>query len=227
MGDRVRSFSLHQKLHEKVHAVADSKFFHLCLLLSIFLSCALLGRAQDSPGRFEAGGNVTFMKTTLGGNFGPGLEGDFNFGRHFSLDGAYNWLPANSPVIGSGHMMQGLFGGKVGTRTQRFGFFGKVRPGFVSIGNVLRQQTVNLTVPLSPVIFTRFSRLTERALDYGGVFEYYPGRHWALRYDAGDTVLFEEAPQLTIISPVPLPIRLPSNRTTHHFQFSTGLHYRF
>jgi hypothetical protein len=223
MKDQIRGVSLHPKFY----SVVKSKFTHLCLLLIILLCCALLAKAQVSPGRFEAGGNITIIRTDLGGNFGPGLEGDLNLGRHFALDGTYNWLPANRPVLGSGHMMQGFFGGKVGTRTQRFGFFGKVRPGFVSIGDTLRQQIVDFTNPLAPTNFTRFSRLTERALDYGGVFEYYPGRHWALRYDAGDTVLFEEAPQITIISPFPLGLRFPSNRTTHHFQFSTSLHYRF
>lgn len=191
----------------------------LVIVFSLF--CATPSVAQDSPGRFEVGGNFTALRANEAGNFGPGLEGDFNFGRHFALDGAFNWLPA-SPYS---HVIEGLFGGKVGTRTEHFGFFGKVRPGFVSRANVLRQEVINLGPPFSvPII--RFGRLTERALDFGGVLEYYPGRHWALRYDFGDTVIFGEAPQITFIGTTP-GLNLFPGSTTHNFQFSTSVHYRF
>ena len=220
MGDRIPGFSLHHKFH----APAKSKFSHLNLLFIIVLCCALAAKAQDSPGRFEAGGNLTVLKTSVGANFGPGLEGDFNFGRHFALDAALSWMPADRP----GHLTQGLFGAKVGTRTQHFGFFGKIRPGFVSIGDTFRQETLVFTGALA-MPSVRFARLTERAVDLGGVFEYYPARHWALRYDLGDTVIFEEEPTFTLIN-APFALNGPRtipNHTRNRFQFSTGLHYRF
>src|SRR5262249_19513400 len=147
-------------------------------------------------------------------NFGPGLEGGVNFGRHFALDGAFNWLPAGS----RDHTIQGLFGGKVGTRTEHFGVFGKVRPGFVTRDNQFRE-----FIEIAP-ISVRFARLTERAIDFGGVLEYYPAKHWALRYDFGDTVVFQEG--VKVVAPPPL-ISGSFDRTTNNFQFSTGLHYRF
>ena len=180
--------------------------------------------AQDSPGRFEVGGNFTAARFGVG-EFGPGVEGDFNFGRHFALDGAYSWLPS-SPT----HVMAGLFGAKVGTRTQHFGFFGKARPGFISIGNTVRAETIIFNpVPPLALASIRFGRLTERALDLGGVMEYYPARHWALRWDAGDTLVFREhGPTITIIGLpiVQIPLLSPSG-INNNFQFSTGVHYRF
>ena len=171
------------------------------------------------------GGNFTAVRLGVG-QFGPGIEGDFNFGRHFALDGAYSWLPT-----GSTHAMTGLFGAKVGTRTQHFGFFGKVRPGFISFGNTLRAETINFAPgPTLPIVSFRFGRLTERALDLGGVMEYYPARHWALRWDMGDTLLFRErgTPSITIIGLPIVPPSLPfSSGITSNFQFSTGVHYRF
>jgi hypothetical protein len=196
-------------------------FRAVAVFLVVFTSFSTPVLAQDSPGRFEVGGNFTAVRLGIG-EFGPGIEGDVNFGRHFALDGAYSWLPTSST-----HVMTGLFGAKVGTRTQRFGFFGKVRPGFISLGNTLRAETIIL-VPGLPAVSTRFGRLTERALDLGGVMEYYPAWHWALRWDAGDTLVFrEQGPTITIIGlPIPTSFPAPSGITSN-FQFSTGVHYRF
>jgi hypothetical protein len=69
--------------------------------------------------------------------------------------------------------------------------------------------------------------LTERVIDFGGVFEYYPAKHWALRYDLGDTVIFEEELRFVVVnSPLPSP-KSSLNQTGNRFQFSTSLHYRF
>jgi hypothetical protein len=198
-------------------------FRAVAVFIVVFTSLPTPVFAQDSPGRFEVGGNFTAVRFGAG-EFGPGIEGDLNFGRHFALDGAYSWLPTIST-----HVMTGLFGAKVGTRTQHFGFFGKVRPGFISIGNTLRAETIILVPTALPATTNRFGRLTERALDLGGVMEYYPARHWALRWDAGNTLLFREpGTKITIIGlPIAVdPLRIPSG-ITNNFQFSTGVHYRF
>lgn len=209
--------------------VSTARYFmrrRMLPLIILCLSVAIDAMTQDSPGRFEAGGNFTALHTDSGASFGPGVEGAFNFGRHFSLDAAFNWMPTN-PEYNPGHVLQGLFGGKVGTRTKHFGFFGKVRPGFVSFANALRQETISLGPPASGSI--RFARLTERAIDFGGVIEYYPAKHWALRYDFGDTVIFGEAAQISFIGSLPgtsFATSIPG-RNTNNFQFSTGVHYRF
>ena len=103
------------------------------------------------------------------------------------------WFPKNT--IGN-NAMTGLFGVKAGTRFQHFGLFAKVRPGFLTFDNALREETILVTPgPLFPIGFypsLRFGRLTQPALDLGGVAEYYPARHWAFRWDMGDTLVFQE-----------------------------------
>ena len=194
--------------------------FHLACVFVLLVGLASPGRAQDSPGRFEAGGSFTVIQSSGagGGPFGPGIEGSVNFGRHIALDGALNWLPERFSLASGGRIVQGLVGAKVGTRFQHFGFFAKVRPGFITTGSALR----SVTFDPNQFIFTqRFARLTERALDLGGVVEYYPAKRWSLRYDAGDTMLFEDLPTFNN------PVRDFGTYRSNHFQFSTSVRYRF
>jgi hypothetical protein len=203
--------------------------------IAFLLLCSTFTFAQDSPGRFELGGNLTaihFFDTSKIGlgvsTIGPGVEGDFNLGRHLAVDGAFTWMPGSFP---RGNTIIGLFGVKAGTRTQRFGFFGKVRPGFITFSNVVRDDTLTFGNGFIPNTTLRLASLTQRALDLGGVIEYYPARHWAFRWDFGDTLLFQEAgPTLTLINvgtpPANQVISTPG-RTSNNFQFSTGVHYRF
>jgi hypothetical protein len=196
----------------------------LAIVWIFFFSVSAL--AQDSPGRFEVGGNFTAQRFGRAAFFGPGVDGDLNFGRHIALDGSYSWLPS-SPT----HLMTGLFGAKVGIRTEHFGFFGKVRPGFVSFGNVERSATEIIGPGLTSSVSLRFARQTEKALDFGGVLEYYPSRHWALRWDVGDLVAFQEpSPIVTIIIngvPTTRTFGAFPPGTLNNFQFNTGIHYRF
>ena len=200
--------------------------YAIAQVASLLLCFSTLAIAQDSPGRFEVGGSFTAIRNPfLPSNLGPGIEGDFNIGRHFALDAAVSWLPSTTRV---GQTVVGLFGAKVGTRTDHFGFFAKVRPGFFTTDNELRSSTFSFP----PAVFVeRFDRLTQRALDLGGVVEYYPSRHWALRWDAGDILFFEEKgaiftdviPDLNVNTSFP---QTPA-RTSNHFQFSASVHYRF
>ena len=123
------------------------------------------------------------------------------------------------PSTPQGRGIEGLFGLKAGIRRERFGFFGKARPGFISQGNQLRQ----VIVGSSTVV--RSGRLTEPALDLGGVFEYYPAQHWVLRSDFGDTLIFGQGTQFNVLAPT--PVSFTTGATTHNFQFSTGVRYRF
>lgn len=184
--------------------------------------------AQDKPGRFEIGANLTAIRNfELSSEVGLGTEGDFNFTQHFALDAAMDWLPSNTF---EGKTLVGLFGLKAGKRFNHFGLFGKVRPGFITIDNQLRGVVIDVSNPAS--FSDRFGRLTQPALDLGGVAEYYPAKHWAFRWDVGDTLLFEErGPVINVIAPPGFPpfvVSPPSpGHTINQFQFSTGVHYRF
>lgn len=195
--------------------------------LSLITVAPGVASAQDSPPRFEAGGSFTAMR--VGPEvFGPGAEGDVNFGRHIAFDAAYSWSPTPTPQ----HVMTALFGVKAGTRMQRFGFFGKVRPGLISFGNSVREVTeIFGSGGVLPTANLRLARLNQKALDLGGVLEYYPARHWALRWDAGDLMVFgEQGVLFTAVGNVPPGfVFFPPapGRTTHNFMFSTAVHYRF
>lgn len=204
------------------------------VVISSILLLSVLAAAQDSPGRFETGAAFSTLHMPGIATLGPAVEGDINFGRHIALDGAFSWLPTSSRGRSA---MTGFFGAKVGKRTERFGFFGKARPGFLSFDNAFRGETTILTPAqsgagsVSSISSFRFGRLTQRALDLGGVAEYYPARYWAFRWDIGDMLLFpDNGPTFTFIgigTPAPPPIIERSPGATHHFQLSTGIHYRF
>ncbi len=184
-----------------------------------FTACAV---AQDPPGRFEAGANLTAMHNVFApADVGPGIDGDINFGRHIALDGSFSWLP-HRPA----QTFSGFFGAKIGTRSEHFGFFGKVRPGFITFTNMFRGFTFNQDTFQGT---SRLARLTQKGLDLGTVVEYYPASHWTMRWDLGDTLMFQEGrvPNTTIIGGVATTQIIGSNQTTNHFAFSTAIHYRF
>jgi hypothetical protein len=72
----------------------------------------------------------------------------------------------------------GIKGGK---RWDRFGVFGKVRPGLASYSAVIKQA--------SPTLSFQPGRRTDPSLDVGGVLEFYVSRKMLLRYDFGDTII--------------------------------------
>jgi hypothetical protein len=206
----------------------------LIRLLTSIVFVSALAAAQDSPGRFEAGTAFSTLHMPSIAALGPALEGDVNFGRHFALDGAASWFPNSTRGKSAA---TGFFGAKAGMRTQRFGFFGKARPGFMTFDNAFRGETIILTPApngigsIGTASSFRFGRLTQRALDLGGVAEYYPARHWAFRWDLGDMLLFQDkGATITFIgvgTPSPPVLIERSPGITQHFQFSTGIHYRF
>jgi hypothetical protein len=189
------------------------------LTITVLLACSSLARAQDPPGHFELGGSITTVRN-FPGNVGVGIEADFNLGRYFAVDAALDWLPTRNAI---GNSVIGLFGAKVGTRKQHFGYFAKVRPGVLTIDNVFREAFISPSL-----LFTRSDRLTERVLDLGGVAEYYPARHWALRWDLSDMLIFQDpGPTFTDIVPGQGFVTTTPSKVTNNFRFSSGLQYRF
>jgi hypothetical protein len=140
---------------------------------------------------------------------GVGGRVTFNLSDNIGIEGELNFFPQKRsdsltafPLFIDSTRTQGLFGVKTGMRSEKFGIFGKLRPGFVRFG-----ESDALAVSQS---FTQF------ALDFGGVFEIYPSRSVALRFDIGDTV-----------------IRFGSNFTggdafyQNNLQISSGVAFRF
>lgn len=191
----------------------------IVILIAFCFASSIQSMSQTSPTpRFEVGGGITGIRNIFIADVGPTVEGDVNFGSHVAFDAAFQWMPASFSQT-----VNGFFGAKVGTRMEHFGFFGKVRPGFISTSDTLRGSTFNPDTGQESV---RFGRLTEKALDAGGVIEYYPATHWLMRWDLGDTVLFEQPTVFSVTGTNPSSLSV-SRGTTNHLQFSAGVHYRF
>jgi len=137
---------------------------------------------------------------------GVGGRVTFNLSDNIGIEGELNFFPqkrSNSlsvnPLFIDSTRTQGLFGVKTGIRSDGVGIFGKIRPGFVHFGQG------------TPLPGFSSSGATEFALDLGGVFEVYPSRSVALRFDLGDTI-----------------IRFGGlGFTSHNLQFTTGVAFRF
>jgi hypothetical protein len=177
------------------------------------------GDSTSEAPRFELGVAFSGIHLSENSNFGVGARAVYNFNSSFALEGEGNFF-LNNPapgILSGGRAVQGLFGPKIGLRTETVGIFGRVRPGFITFSNTFQGINFNPTVPSAFTIET--GRLTEPALDLGTVIEIYPSRHWAWRTDLGDTMIFYRSSSF-------FGITLPGS-TQNNFQFSTGFQYRF
>jgi hypothetical protein len=172
-----------------------------------------------------SGENRPLTETGLGGRF------TFNLSDAVGLESEINYFPTADFIAtgAGGRILQGQFGVKAGKRFNRFGFFGKARPGFMSFGDSLKLVgTRPFTFDGREILFGIFKngRRTFFSADLGGVFELYPSRRLMLRFDAGDTIIRYGRRHIeTIFLSTPIAQRLPETR--HNFQFSTGFGIRF
>lgn len=177
------------------------------------------GDSNSETPHFELGIAFSGIHLSENSNFGVGARAVYNFNSSFALEGEGNFF-LNNPapgILSGGRAIEGLFGPKIGLRTETVGIFGKVRPGFITFSNTAQGITFNPTVPFAFTIET--GRLTEPALDLGTVIEIYPSRHWAWRTDLGDTMIFYRSSSF-------FGVTLPAT-TKNNFQFGTGFQYRF
>lgn len=211
------------------------------VLAIIFLLAGSRQVAQaqsDELQKFEIGAHFTSL--SLNKSFEtdtePGVGGrlTFNLTRSLAIEAEGNIFPIDKRpgFRDGGRSIQGLFGVKLGKRYQRFGIFGKARPGFISYSKALFElipttPTVDVNVPL----LTRSERLTHFALDLGGVLEFYPSRRIFTRIDVGDTIIRLGETRLNALTVddnqfITIPYTVPGE-TVHNFQFSAGVGFRF
>lgn len=187
----------------------------LCLLL-----LSPLGWGQELPARFEVGPLFTYLRVP----FSPPINDQnqvalggrlsWNFSKHFGLDGEMDASPVRTPNLTTayqgGHLLQSFFGIKAGKRWDRFGMFGKFRPGLSSYSRVITS--------ISQSSF-QFGRRTDPACDVGVITEFYVSRRILLRYDFGDTIIHYNSGSVGGI-----PVQ---SATKNNWQFSTSLAFRF
>jgi hypothetical protein len=190
------------------------KMFFLVLAAAAFLLMVPAQNAQaqgqsETP-KVEIGAHYTFLRLRDfdTNDNGIGTRVTFNLADSFGIEGELNFFPQgriNFATLASANSRrtQGLFGVKYGMRSEKAGIYGKFRPGFMRFSEGDSIPGVS-------------SSRTEFAFDFGGVFELYPTRHVALRFDVGDTVIRFSNPAI-----VTQPIY------TNNLQIGTGIAFRF
>lgn len=194
----------------------------------------------DEFQKFEVGAQFSSLSINKGGETRtePGFGGRFTYNvtDNFALEAEGNFFPKNDRFIAfrtGGRAVEGLFGLKIGKRYKRFGIFAKARPGFISFSQGIGEFILTgTTTDPSSAFDVRIKRLTHFAADIGGVLEFYPSRRVFTRLDLGDTIIHYGQTTVTTfgLTPggtvTPFPITIPSE-TTHNFQFSAGVGFRF
>jgi hypothetical protein len=167
------------------------------LMLLVCLAAARPVHAQDR--RLEVGGQLATLTLSDSDTTNAG------FGGRVSYD-LTNWLAAEAEMnlFGSDSFetraaafpdfrltynrrrVDGFFGPKVGWRGERFGLFGKVRPGFARLSDKgLRCEGE----PCTRMLLARPLYRSEFALDVGAVVEFYPTARTVTRVDLGSTMI--------------------------------------
>src|SRR5215217_6551181 len=198
----------------------------LVSLLLTVITFASIAVAQSKKEKVEIGVQSTsltlvhpdfpFDDTQAG--IGGGLA--YNFNRSIAAEAEINFFPQKQFVLrADGNAIQAQFGVKVGKRFEKFGVFGKVRPGFLSVDRV------GSFIPGSQGDFT-IERRAFFTIDAGGVLELYPSRRTVVRFDGGDTVIRHPARfgQINFLDPTVELIR-PA-KFNHNFQFTAGVAFR-
>ncbi len=152
----------------------------------------------------------------------------YNITPNFALEAQGDFYPKNNFLINNGRAggrtLQGQAGVKAGKRFEKFGIFAKARPGIVSFSKTIKVDGFNPTFGF-PIF--RQERKNYFSMDIGGVLEFYPSPRIVTRFDGGDTMIRFRATDLpTSFFPTVEFFHVPGE-TTHNFQFSAGVGYRF
>ena len=186
-------------------------FFVLAAAALLLMVPAQNAQAQSETPKVEIGVHYTLLRFRDFSVTDSGVGGrvTYNIADNIGLEGELNFFPQKrstsltSPFLFiDSTRTQGLFGVKTGLRSEKAGIFGKFRPGFVRFGES--------GVGIPGQSFTQF------AFDFGGVFELYPTRSVALRFDVGDTVIRFSNPSL-----------VTDTVYSNNLQISTGVAFRF
>jgi len=188
--------------------------FCVLLLLTLVLHGSVIAQSEES--KIEVGAQFSVIGKGAGGaatDVGGGGRLTFNLTKYLALEGELNYFP--SAGFNNVRSFQGQFGVKSGLRFDRFGVFGKVRPGFIDTKYDFRTFCLSSPCPpgalciTPPCFFSSFTVAnTDLSLDVGSVVEFYPSKLVTVRFDVGDTVV---------------------NRTfaTHNLQIGAGVGFRF
>lgn len=160
----------------------------------------------------------------------PGFGGrlTYNVTPSFALEAQGDFFPRDAQLFNGGRAggraLQAQTGVKVGKRFERFGIFGKARPGVVSFSRTITFDGFDNSFGF-PIPRFHFERRTYFSMDLGGVLEFYPSRRIVTRFDGGDTMIRYRRAEIPF-GFSPNTNVLPSE-TIHSFEFSAGVGFRF
>jgi hypothetical protein len=188
-------------------------------------------QATDAP-KVEVG--VQFSSLTMNesrSSSEPGVGGrvTYNLTDSVALEAQFDLFPDGNRFRGlrnGGRIAQGLFGVKAGKRFEKFGIFGKARPGFTSF-SAGREELVLVSPPPNTVLGFEPHRETHFSTDIGAVLEFYPTRRIVTRFDAGDTIIRYGETTGTFFTGTGTQTFPIPGETRHNFQFSAGIGFRF
>ena len=207
----------------------------VAVFVILFAQSQAFSQSDELP-KFEVAAEFTTLeREAFDSRTEPGFGGRFtyNLNRVFSLETAGYFFPKRcNSCRNDGRVTEVLGGVKVGKRFDNWGIFAKARPGVVSFS----EGEFNILQPppsvFDPIEFER-NRLTNFAIDLGGVIEFYPSKHLVTRFDAGDTIIHfrRRTTNGLQFNPVTntftlIPVTTPA-RTTHSFQFMASVGFRF
>ena len=170
------------------------------MLVVVSLCGAGAAAAQSADSRVEVGVQASILRLSDFERTNAGIGGrlSFELARWISVEGEANFFP-NDDILQSPSLLtpnlrvayerqraDAFVGVKVGRRSDRFGVFAKVRPGFTRLSDN-GSGCAGSECPL--VLLVRPEYRPELALDLGGVFEWYPSARTVARFELGDTIV--------------------------------------
>jgi hypothetical protein len=188
--------------------------------------------AAQPAERFEVAANLSLLRVSDFGSTNAGiggrlslnltdaiaLEGEVGFFPHDSLEGRPTTLGDDTFFIASDRTRTDvLFGVKAGTRHERWGVFGKARPGITRLTD-RGTRCVGEACARILMLIARNTYRTEFAFDFGGGLEIYPSARTVARVEIGDTFIRHRS------TAPPCPA---SACTSHNLSSRIGIGYRF
>ena len=178
--------------------------------------------------RFSFGFPLTiseFRDTITQAGFGGRLT--YNLTPNFALEIQGDFYPKGLPYVNNGRaggrILQEQGGVKAGKRWDKFGVFAKARPGVISFSGAVE-------IDFDPTLgFPTFRPVRRNyfSMDLGGVLEFYPSRRIVTRFDGGDTMIHYRSIDNPIVFFPAVQTFHTAAETTHNFQFSAGVGFRF
>jgi hypothetical protein len=205
----------------------------VCTLVALASSFATDASAQTAsrpaPSRLEVGAQAGLFNHSRFDRTTAGIGGRLSFDvrRWLAAESEATFFPDEEIVVQSPGPTRGLrivyprkrteafFGMKAGVRKDRVGLFAKARPGFSHVSGD-GVECVGDVCALALLIRPAYG--TEFALDLGGVFEFYPSRRIAARFDLGDTMVWHNSVA---------PPCWTESCTSHNLSSKMGVGFRF